>query len=147
MMVPRLNYFTFILDNVKACFDEYVPFDLIDNFKDMWFEYNNTALRWDVPIGVQFDTLVGFGDQQVGENPNNSKARELPWQLTFHYKGNADEASRCKLEKNGPIIGIKYIHFSYINSLKESHVLRMGSANEILAQMKKSEQEKLLEGI
>ena len=79
MMVPRLNYFTFILDNVKACFDEYVPFDLIDNFKDMWFEYNNTALRWDVPIGVQFDTLVGFGDQQVGENPNNSKARELPW--------------------------------------------------------------------
>lgn len=52
MMVPRLNYFTFILDNVKACFDEYVPFDLIDNFKDMWFEYNNSALKWDVPIGV-----------------------------------------------------------------------------------------------
>lgn len=55
--------------------------------------------------------------------------------------------SRSKLEKNGPIIGIKYIHFNYINSLKESHVLRMGSGNEILAQMKKSEQEKLLEGI
>ena len=37
-----------------------------------------------------------------------------------------------KLESGGPI-GIKYIKFPYINSLKESHVLRMGSANEILA--------------
>jgi len=34
-----------------------------------------------------------------------------------------------------------------VNALKESHVLRMGSANEILAQMKKYEEEKLLEGI
>jgi len=31
--------------------------------------------------------------------------------------------------------------------LKEAHVLRLGSANEILAQMKKSEEEKLLEGL
>jgi len=53
----------------------------------------------------------------------------------------------ARLSKNGGIIGIKYIHFNYINSLKESHVLRMGSANEILAQMKKNEEEKLLDGI
>jgi flagellar motor switch protein FliG len=41
----------------------------------------------------------------------------------------------------------KIIKFSFINSLKESHVLRMGSAHEILTQMKKSEEEKLLAGI
>lgn len=52
-----------------------------------------------------------------------------------------------KLSKNGGQIGIKYIEFSFINSLKESHVLRMGSANEILAQMKKYEEEKLLDGV
>lgn len=37
--------------------------------------------------------------------------------------------------------------FSYINSLKESHVLKLGSSNEILAKMKKIEEEKMLEGI
>ena len=42
---------------------------------------------------------------------------------------------------------MRYINFSYINSIKESHVLRMGSANEILTSMKKSEEEKLLDGI
>ena len=42
---------------------------------------------------------------------------------------------------------MSYIKFSYINSLKESHLLRMGSANEILAQMKKQDEEKLLSGI
>ena len=65
----------------------------------------------------------------------------------FHYKTYGDDNSRVKLHKNGPVIGIKYIEFSYINALKESHVLRMGSANEILAQMKKYEEEKLLDGI
>jgi len=64
---------------------------------------------------------------------SSHRQKELPWQITFHYKGNADDQGRVKLVKNGPSIGIKYIEFSYINSLKESHVLRMGSANEILA--------------
>jgi len=32
VMVPRLNYFTFILERVKAAFDEYVSSDLVDNF-------------------------------------------------------------------------------------------------------------------
>jgi hypothetical protein len=44
-------------------------------------------------------------------------------------------------------IGIDNMKFSFINSIKESHALRLGSANEILAQMKKSEEEKLIEGL
>lgn len=72
---------------------------------------------------------------------------DLPWHLVFHYKGNADEPSRIKLQKNGQLLGIKNIEFSFINSIKESHVLRMGSAHEILAQMKKYEEEKLLDGV
>jgi len=57
---------------------------------------------------------------------------EIPWCLVLHYKNCPDEVV-TRLQKNGVQIGIKYILFSYINSLKESHVLRMGSANEILA--------------
>lgn len=42
---------------------------------------------------------------------------------------------------------MSYIKHSYINSLKESTALRTGSANEIIAQMKKNEEEQLLLGI
>lgn len=40
IMLPRLNYFVVILEKVKTVFDEYVSADCIDNFSDMWFEYN-----------------------------------------------------------------------------------------------------------
>ena len=75
MMVQRLNYFTFILEKVKASFDEYVPSDSIDAFDAMWFSYEGRPLKWDVPIGVQFDTLIGFGGGADGRD----KASELPW--------------------------------------------------------------------
>lgn len=78
---------------------------------------------------------------------NRQKEEELPWCLVFHYKGNADEQSRTKLQSNSHTLGIKNIHFGYINSIKESHVLRMGSAHEILSQMKEYEEDKLLDGV
>jgi len=139
VMLPRLNYFTYILEKVKTVYDEYVSIDCVDNFQDMWFDFNGQALRWEVPIGVQFDTLIGLGGE------SRDKGRDLPWELQFHYKGAPDDI--IKLHKVGGIIDISYCKFSYINSLKESHVLRMGSAHEILAQMKKSEEEKLFSGI
>lgn len=87
-MIPRLNYLTFILQIVKDHFDDYVSVDWIENYENMWFEYKKSALRWEVPVGVQYDTLVGIGEK---------KEDELPWHLIFHYKGNADEQSRVKL--------------------------------------------------
>jgi hypothetical protein len=79
-------------------------------------------------------------------DPDAPKGKNLPWHLVFHYKGCPDD-QMARLQKNGGQIGIKYIRFQYINSLKESHVLRMGNANEILAQMKKYEEEKLFDGM
>ena len=52
IMIPRLNYLTFILDKVKTFFDEYVSPDLLESFGTMWFDYEDTPLRWDVPVGV-----------------------------------------------------------------------------------------------
>lgn len=83
--------------------------------------------------------MIGLGGD------SRDKGRDLPWLLQFHYKGCPDDT--VKLQKIGSLIDIRYIKFSYINSLKESHVLRMGSAHEILAQMKKQEEEKLFSGI
>jgi len=51
----------------------------------MWLEFNGQPLRWDVPIGVQFDTQIGVA------NPESPKNQNLPWHLVFHYKGCPDE--------------------------------------------------------
>jgi hypothetical protein len=32
MMIPRLNYFTYVLEKVKAVFDDYVSTDSLDCF-------------------------------------------------------------------------------------------------------------------
>ena len=86
----------------------YWPFSVMD---EMWFEFNNNALKWNVPIGVQFDALVGIQNKQ----------KDLPWCLTFHYRGFPEEQV-LKLE------GLNFFKFHFINALKESHSLRMGSA-------------------
>ena len=91
--------------------------------------YPLTLIFRNVPIGVQFDTLVGI----------QSKHKDLPWCLTFHYKGYQEEQG-LKLE------GLNFLRFHYINSLKESQNLRTGSSNEILSMQKKDEQ-RMIEGL
>lgn len=51
------------------------------------------------------------------------------------------------MKKVGALIDITYIKTSFINSLKESHLLRMGSINEIIANMRKVDEDKLFKGI
>ena len=51
-MAPRENYFFYLLAEVKSLFDAYGPSDKLDAYDEMWFEYNNSPLRWNVPIGV-----------------------------------------------------------------------------------------------
>lgn len=64
MMVPRMNYLTYLLERIKPVFDDYVPLESIDNFSSMYFETNNRIpLKWDIPIGVQFDTIIGMGGE------------------------------------------------------------------------------------
>ena len=45
-MVPRENYFFYLLNEVKSQFDSYAPADKLEAFDDMWFEYNNHSLKW-----------------------------------------------------------------------------------------------------
>ena len=117
-MAPRENYLFYILTEVKWLFDSYVLAEKTENYDEMWFEFNNVPLKWNVPIGVQFDTLIGLTE----------KHKDLPWCLTFHYKGFPEEQV-LRLE------GINCFKFHFINSLKESQSLRLGSATEILANL------------
>jgi len=45
-MAPRENYFFYILTEVKSLFDSYAPSDKIESYDEMWFEFNNTPLKW-----------------------------------------------------------------------------------------------------
>jgi hypothetical protein len=46
IMAPRENYFFYILSEVKWLFDSYGPSDKLDSYDEMWFEFNNTPLKW-----------------------------------------------------------------------------------------------------
>ena len=52
IMAPRMNYFFYILQDVKSLFDQYAPSDKVDSYDEMWFEYNKTPLKWSLPLGV-----------------------------------------------------------------------------------------------
>ena len=45
-MAPRENYFFYILTEVKQLFDSYGPSDKIESYDEMYFDFNNTALKW-----------------------------------------------------------------------------------------------------
>jgi len=105
-------------------FDSYAPPEKLESYDQMWFEFNGSALKWNLPIGVQFDTLVG----------HSTKKEQIPWTLTFHYKGNPiPQPTYFK----SPLLAYSY---TFIHSLKESMALRTGDCNEILTHLSKHEE-------
>lgn len=103
-MAPRENYFYFLLVEVKAMFDSYAPSNKVDSIDEMWFEFDRKPLKWNLPIGVQFDTLFGL----------ERKKEQIPWKLIFHYKD-------CPIRHTYSFkSALKAYQYTFINSLKES---------------------------
>ena len=127
-MAPRQNYLYFLLDEVKSMFDSFGPPDKLESYDEMWFEFNKKALKWNLPIGVQFDTMFGL----------TAKKDQIPWSITFHYKENPikqhESFKSC----------LKAYSFTFIHSLKESQSLRVGDANEILSHLSKQDENKMI---
>jgi len=65
-MAPRENYFYYLLSEVKAMFDAHAPENKVNSYDEMWFSYNGKQLRWNLPIGVQFDTIFGLAAKKDG---------------------------------------------------------------------------------
>ena len=49
---------------MKTYFDNFVDPESSKHCDEMYFEFNETPLKWVVPIGVQFDTIIGDGSNQ-----------------------------------------------------------------------------------
>lgn len=108
----------------------------------MWFEsvlsdshnHRSVPLKWTLPIGVQFDTLVGL---------DGKKDNKLPWKLIFHYRGNPLEGEL--VTKEGKYNPLQAYTFNFMQSLKQSQCLRMGDANEINQFLPKQDETRMLE--
>ncbi|VEN52452.1 unnamed protein product [Callosobruchus maculatus] len=70
LMVPRLSYFPLVTDKVRKHFLKFVANEKAE--QEMWLEYNGQPLKWQYPIGVLSDLLLGPDDL-------------LPWNITVHF--------------------------------------------------------------
>eukprot|EP01129_Flabellula_baltica_P004173 TRINITY_DN1426_c0_g1_i2.p1 TRINITY_DN1426_c0_g1~~TRINITY_DN1426_c0_g1_i2.p1 ORF type:complete len:182 (+),score=36.44 TRINITY_DN1426_c0_g1_i2:628-1173(+) len=68
-MIPRVSYFSLLVDNVIGYFSEFVLPNHSEN--DIWFESNGIPLKWHIPFGVLFDALA---------------EKDLPWTITVHFQ-------------------------------------------------------------
>lgn len=69
LMVPRLSYFPLVTDKVRKHFAKYVANDKQD--QEMWLEFNGQPLKWQYPIGVLSDLMLGDD--------------HLPWMITVRF--------------------------------------------------------------
>lgn len=77
----------------------------------LWFEHNNTPLKWSFPVGVLFDSFDYSGRQD-----------KLPWKITVHYFQFPD----------GDILSFKNpeaVRACFQNQVKESCYLRYGNTS------------------
>lgn len=127
-MAPRENYFYYLLSEVKAMFDAHAPENKVNSYDEMWFSYNGKQLRWNLPIGVQFDTIFGLAAKKDG----------IPWCIQFHYK---DCQIKHTYSFKQPFKAYKY---TFMNALKESQHMRIGDAAEILSHLTEQDTNKML---
>lgn len=79
---------------------------------DTWFDVNNKPLKWNLPFGVLYDSLA--------KDP-----QDLPVCVNVHFK-NFPENTILRYK------GYESFRFYYLNSVKESFTIMLGSSKEIL---------------
>ena len=110
MCLPRQSLLPLVLSPVRDFFRAFAP-PFCD---EMWLEYRAAPLRWQIPVGVLFDLLVGEGAEEF-----------LPWELTVRFQGfAATKLLRASVDAAETLL---------MNALKESCCLLCGSAQPAMA--------------
>jgi len=103
--LPRQALLPLAIDAARAHFEKFAP----PIGGEMWFEYADEPLRWQLPVGVLFDLMVGEDDGEA-----------LPWEVTVHFQRFPQEAVLRATGTEAEAV--------LLNALKESCWLRCGSA-------------------
>lgn len=110
-MQPRMSYLFLITPQLVEFFAEYL--DMLNVSKDdYWYSYRGEPLRFDIPLGVLYDTLI---------HKTNEDDSSLPFKITLNYRNFPSHT----LQKG---IGSKNI---FPQSLKESAMMRIGKATVV----------------
>jgi len=125
LCLPRQSLLPFVCEAVRTHFAPFGP----PMGSEMWFEHSGTPLRWQLPIGVLFDLLVGA---------EASACESLPWQITVHFASFPIHTllKATRKEAEGVLL----------NSLKESCYLRCGSALPAMS-LSPADQQKLVDAL
>ncbi|EGC33469.1 hypothetical protein DICPUDRAFT_80751 [Dictyostelium purpureum] len=110
-MAPRNSYFPLITSVVK----EYFSSSTLVLLDEMWLEYRGIPLKWHVPIGVLYDTLVLSKSGGVIEQPY--------WNIVVHFQSYPDKILlKCP--------NIEAVRTYYKNVLKEATFIKQGDINK-----------------
>jgi len=105
MLLSRMTYLPLVTQDVRTHF---LP-SAIAMEDEMWFDYKDSPLRWNIPIGALADILM-----------QSSKA-ELPLLITVHFQSfPVNKLLRCKTNFT--------IRSHFLNAFKESCFLKYGSS-------------------
>ena len=80
VMQPRMSYLFLLTPKLTEFYSEY--FDPSErSLDDYWYSFKGYPLRYDIPIGVLYDTLVEKSEEK------KDGTRNLPFKIAFHYNG------------------------------------------------------------
>ncbi|CAL1139719.1 unnamed protein product [Cladocopium goreaui] len=116
-LVPRVAYLPFLFHDVLEHFKKSIS--RMGQPYELWFDYNNIALKWHFPVGVLCDSVVGM------EVP-------VPWDLTVHFRGNSSLTKDLL-----PFSGMADLQRSVMNAFKQAIFLEIGSAARFMRLEKK----------
>ncbi|VVT47025.1 uncharacterized protein SAPINGB_P001506 [Magnusiomyces paraingens] len=94
--------------------------ELADQF-DWWVEFEGSPVKWNWPVGLSYDLLTGLDPTKDSE----THASHIPWTLILHHKNYPKEHI---LALQGPAT----VRDFWMNQIKESSVVRTGTANAIM---------------
>lgn len=118
MCLPRQSLLPFVCDDLCKHFAPFTP----AVGSTLWFEHEGVPLRWQVPIGVLFDLLVGA-----------TTAGPACWEITVHFQSFPPELLQAARSEAELVL---------VNALKESCYLLCNSAMPVMA-LSKGEQENI----
>jgi len=105
MLLPRMGFLPLRTTEVRAHFLPSAP--AVED--EMWFDYQDVPLRWNIPIGALADILM-----------QSSKA-ELPLPITVHFQAfPTQKILRCK--------NTHTVRSHFLNAFKEALFLKYGSS-------------------
>lgn len=116
VMQPRMSYLFLLTPQISDFYAEYLDI-YAPNKDDFWFSYKSEPLRFDIPIGILYDTLV---EKSGDKSDPTAGGTNLPFKITLQYKNFPTKT----LQKG-------MIRHIFPQALKESAMMRTGKASAV----------------